>query len=69
MRGLLYRLFVGASRWVGVCVVAAFAWVVSTGYFLFRRSRVRESVRFYEALFPGRGRSHARRLAWRPRDC
>ena len=65
MRGLLYRLFVGASRWVGVWVVAAFAWVVSTGYFLFRRSRVRESVRFYEALFPGRGRSHARRLAWR----
>ncbi|MBI5501388.1 MAG: lysophospholipid acyltransferase family protein [Deltaproteobacteria bacterium] len=65
MRGFLYRLFVGASRWVGVWIVAAFAWVVSTGYFVFRRDRVRESVRFYGGLFPDRSRAHARRLAWR----
>ncbi|MBI5487876.1 MAG: lysophospholipid acyltransferase family protein [Deltaproteobacteria bacterium] len=65
MRGFLYRVFVGASRWVGVWIVAAFAWVVSTGYFVFRRDRVRESLRFYGALFPDRGGAHAQRLAWR----
>jgi lauroyl/myristoyl acyltransferase len=65
VRGFLYRLFVGASRWVGVWIVGAFAWVVSTGYFLFRRRRVAASVEFYEALFPERGRAYARRLTWR----
>lgn len=65
MRGLLYRAFAGASRWVGLWLVAVFAWVVSTGYYLFRPRRVAVSVEFYETLFPERGRAHARRLAWR----
>ena len=52
-------------RAVAVPVVAAFAWLVSTGWFLFRPRQVAVSVRLYRALFPGRGRLHAVWLAWR----
>jgi len=48
-----------------VWFVAAFAWLVSTGYFLFRPGRVATSVRFYRALRPDRGTGHALCCTWR----
>ena len=65
MKGLFYRLLSWLGRHVGVWFVAAFAWLVSTGYFLFRPGRVATSVRFYRALHPERGAGHALRCTWR----
>ena len=65
MRVLLYRATAWIARYVGVWVVALFAWFVSTGYFLFRPRRVRTSIRFYRAVFPARGRAYALWLTWK----
>ncbi len=65
MRGIFYRILSWFGRAVGVWFVAAFAWLVSTGYFLFRPGRVATSVRFYRALHPERGTGHALRCTWR----
>jgi predicted LPLAT superfamily acyltransferase len=51
-----YRALLAASRLLGAWVVGFFAWWVASGYFLFRPGRVRESLRFYAALLPARGR-------------
>jgi len=65
MKGLFYRAISWFGRRVGVWFVAAFAWLVSTGYFLFRPGRVATSVRFYRALHPDRGTAHALCCTWR----
>jgi len=65
MRELLYRLLTAFSPRLGIGVVAAFAWLVATGYFLFLPRRLLVSFRLYRALFPGRGRWHALCCAWR----
>jgi len=65
VKGLFYRILSWFGRRVGVWFVAAFAWLVSTGYFLFRPGRVATSVRFYRALHPDRGAGHALRCTWR----
>jgi predicted LPLAT superfamily acyltransferase len=57
----LYRLF----RRAGVWAVAVIAWIVATGYFLFRPSRVRASLRFYRRLFPERSRPGQLTCVWR----
>jgi predicted LPLAT superfamily acyltransferase len=56
-----YRFF----RFLGVWAVAAIAWLVSTGYFLFTLRRVKASLQFYQSLFPGRNRFFYLRCAWR----
>lgn len=60
-----YRFVAGLARWLGIWVVALFAWVVSTGYFLFLPRRLAVSLRFYRALFPERGTLWALCCAWR----
>ena len=55
MKRLSYSIFRAASKLMGLWVLRGFAWVVSSGYFVFFPGRVRVGVRFYRALFPGRG--------------
>jgi len=61
----LYRALIWLGRRIGLWVVAVFAWLISTGYFLFLPGRLVNSVRFYRALFPDRGLWSALALAWR----
>ncbi len=54
-----------AFRFLGIWAVAVLAWVVSTGYFLFRYQRVAASMRVYRRLFPERGRFFHLLCVWR----
>jgi predicted LPLAT superfamily acyltransferase len=65
MGAFLYGLTIRLSRLVGYWPIRAFAWCVSTAYFLLFPDRVRNSARFYQALFPDRSERNCRRLAWR----
>jgi len=49
---------------VGIWIVAVFAWIVSTGYFLLLPRRLATSRHFYRALFPQRSGWARLRLAW-----
>ncbi|MFP4474622.1 MAG: hypothetical protein ACLFOY_03625 [Desulfatibacillaceae bacterium] len=55
MKAGFYEILKTLGKNLGLWVVALFAWLVSTGYFLFRPTRVRNSMRFYKAAFPDRG--------------
>jgi len=65
MSALFYRFSTAVSRWTGAWFFRFSAWFVATGYFLFFPFRVAESVRFYRALYPERGRLYALGCAWR----
>ncbi|PKN65835.1 MAG: lauroyl acyltransferase [Deltaproteobacteria bacterium HGW-Deltaproteobacteria-15] len=65
MKNFLYRLVSRLSKSAGLWVFAAYAWIVSTGFFLFSPMRVRNSVRFYRILFPDRGTMFLLWCAWR----
>jgi predicted LPLAT superfamily acyltransferase len=65
MKDLFYRCLVVLARRFGSRIFLLMAWPVATGYFILFPRRVAVSVRFYRRLFPGRGRLHALRCAWR----
>lgn len=65
MKDLFYRLLTALARRLGQGAFLLIAWFVATGYFLLFPRRRNLSVRFYAALFPGRGRRHALACAWR----
>ncbi len=65
MKAFIYKVFAWAARYMGVWIVSAFAWIVSTGYFLFLPRRTAHSVRFYRTLFPDRGFWGHLGLAWK----
>ncbi|MGM0426603.1 MAG: lysophospholipid acyltransferase family protein [Thermodesulfobacteriota bacterium] len=65
MKRLSYNIFRIASKFVGLWVLKLFAWVVSSGYFLFFPNRVRVGLRFYRALFPDRSRLAHIWYTWR----
>ncbi|MFC1814834.1 lauroyl acyltransferase [Thermodesulfobacteriota bacterium] len=65
MRNLFYRAIIFLSKILGLWVFATFAWIVSTGFFLFFPLRVGNSLRFYRALFPDRNRFYHLGCAWR----
>jgi len=60
----LYAIIIRLSNRAGPWVFRTFCWFVATGYFLVFPRRVAGSVRFYRALFPGRGRVFALRSAF-----
>lgn len=64
MKKRLYAVLTWLGAHLGVWVVAAFAWLISTGYFFFLPRRLATSLRFYAALLPQRGRWARLRLAW-----
>ncbi|MFO7570621.1 MAG: lysophospholipid acyltransferase family protein [Smithellaceae bacterium] len=55
MKKITYKITLFLSRRLGLWFFRAFSWFIATGYFLFFPLRVRESLKFYRALFPGRG--------------
>lgn len=60
-----YKFATAVSGWIGVWFFSFSAWFVATGFFLFFPRRVAQSVRFYRALFPERGRLYALCRTWR----
>ncbi|NLX51054.1 MAG: lysophospholipid acyltransferase family protein [Deltaproteobacteria bacterium] len=60
MKKLLYKTALFLSHRLGLWFFRVFSWCIATGYFFLFPVRVRESLRFYRALFPGK--SFARHL-------
>jgi len=65
MKGLFYEFLILMSRVVGTWFVGLFAWVVSTGFFVFRFRVTATNAAFYRSVFPERGRLAALRIVWR----
>ncbi|OPY12905.1 MAG: lipid A biosynthesis lauroyl acyltransferase [Syntrophus sp. PtaB.Bin001] len=65
MKSLFYRLLILLSRGTGIWALRFISWWVATGFFCFFPSRVLVSLRFYQALFPDRGRLFSLKQAWR----
>ena len=65
MRTFLYRTIVYLSKIMGTWVFVVFAWVVSTGFFMFFPRRVDTSIRFYRRLFPEKSWLTHLGCAWR----
>ncbi len=65
MRKIFHRSVSLFSKAAGSWIFVAYAWVVSTGFFLFFPLRVRNSVRFYRILFPDRNRTFHLWCVWR----
>ncbi|MCI5159831.1 MAG: lauroyl acyltransferase, partial [Candidatus Electrothrix sp. AUS1_2] len=57
MNGFWYKLLVATSRIFGSRFFALITRIIAAGYFLFSRN-VRESRRFYAALYPERSKSY-----------
>jgi lauroyl/myristoyl acyltransferase len=65
MKKLTYKIALFLSRKLGVWFFRAFSWVIATGYFFLFPGRVKESLKFYRALFPGRGFVYHLYCAWK----
>jgi predicted LPLAT superfamily acyltransferase len=65
MKAFLLKKVTRVSLLLGSGPIRFFAWWIATGYFLFRPSRRRSSVRLYEAIFPNRGLWYYLYCTWR----
>jgi len=54
MKAFLHKVLIRVSLLLGFWPIRFFAWWIATGYFLFRASRRRSSIRLYQAIFPAR---------------
>jgi len=54
MKAFLHKVLIRVSLLFGFWPIRFFAWWIATGYFLFRSSRRRSSIRLYQNIFPGR---------------
>jgi lauroyl/myristoyl acyltransferase len=55
MKKYSYKLAIYLSRHLGVRFFRTFSWFIATGYFFLFPKRVADSLKFYRALYPGRG--------------
>ena len=55
MKKLSYKIALFLSHRLGVWFFRTFSWCIATGYFFLFPARVADSLKFYRALFPGRG--------------
>ncbi len=55
MKKLTYKIGVYLSRKLGLWFFRTFSWCIATGYFFLFPGRVTDSLKFYRALFTGRG--------------
>jgi lauroyl/myristoyl acyltransferase len=53
------------TRVLGLWIMRLVAWFIAAGFFFFRKRRVGESLKFYRALYPGRGRLFHLYCTWR----
>ncbi|MDD5722770.1 MAG: lysophospholipid acyltransferase family protein [Syntrophales bacterium] len=65
MKSNFYRFLIGLSRRCGQGIVRVLTWGIATGYFLFFPGRLAVSLRFYQAVFPERGRLYHGWCSWK----
>lgn len=65
MKQLSYRMALFLSRKLGLWFFRTFSWCIATGYFFLFPARVKESLKFYRALFPARRFGHHLRCVWK----
>src|SRR5512143_1953473 len=65
MKVFIHEMLIRVSLLLGSWPIRFFGWWIATGYFLFRSSRRRSSVRLYRVIFPNRGRGYYLRCNWR----
>ena len=54
MKAFIHETLIRVSLLLGSWPIRFFAWWIATGYFLFRSSRRRSSIRLYQVIFPNR---------------
>jgi len=65
MRAFIHRALIRVSLLLGSWPIRFFAWWIATGYFFFRSSRRRSSIRLYQGIFPNRSGGYYLYCAWR----
>jgi predicted LPLAT superfamily acyltransferase len=65
MKALLVKTVERISLLLGSWPIRFFSWWIATGYFLFRSSRRRSSVRLYQAIFLNRSHYYYLYCTWR----
>ena len=65
MKAFIHHAVIRVSLLLGSWPIRVFAWWIATGYFLFRSSRRRSSVRLYQVIFPGRSAWYYFYCTWR----
>lgn len=65
MKKLFYKITLYLSHKLGLWFLRTLSWFIATGYYFLFPLRVKESVKFYRALFPERGLAYALYCAWK----
>jgi lauroyl/myristoyl acyltransferase len=65
MKALIHHAVIRVSLLLGSWPIRFFAWWIATGYFLFRSSRRRSSIRLYQVIFPERSELYYLYCTWR----
>jgi predicted LPLAT superfamily acyltransferase len=65
MKAFIHHAVIRVSLLLGSWPIRFFAWWIATGYFLFRSSRRRSSIRLYQVIFPERSVWYYLSCAWR----
>ena len=65
MKAFIHRAVIRVSFLLGSWPIRFFAWWVATGYFFFRPSRRRSSIRLYQIIFPNRSGWYYLYCTWR----
>jgi predicted LPLAT superfamily acyltransferase len=65
MKALIHHAVIRVSLLLGSWLIRFFAWWIATGYFLFRCSRRRSSIRLYQVIFPERSAWYHLCCTWR----
>jgi predicted LPLAT superfamily acyltransferase len=65
MKAFIHKALIRVSLLLGFWPIRFFAWWIATGYFLFRSSRRRSSIRLYQVIFPDRSLWYYLYCTWR----
>jgi len=65
MKKIFYKVALFLSHRLGLWFFRIFSWCIATGYFFLFPGRVRDSLRFYRALLPGRSFRHHLYCVWK----
>ncbi len=65
MKKLFYKMAIFLSHLLGLWFFRVFSWFIATGYFFLFPGRVRDSLRFYRALFPGGSFGYSLYCVWK----
>jgi len=65
MKKFSYKILLYLTRRLGLWFFRIFSWFIATGYFFLFLTRVAESLKFYQALFPERNILYHLYCAWK----